>query len=171
MLANLGLEGNVARRVHVVAVVPEDQQENQVQRVLQAMMDLPVGRERGDLKDHRDQLVSLDPKDPTVPQERTGCPVIQGREERQASKERPDPQDLEVWLDHRDQLEKQDPVESGDTRALLAHLVSRVYLELLEKKVERVIQVPRVLVGRWALLALGASKEQEVFQGPWVQLA
>lgn len=144
--ANLVLEGNVAQRVHVVGVAQEDQQENQAQRAPQAMMDPPAHQERGDLKDHRDLSVSLDPKDPMAHQEKMGCLVIQDRGERRASKERQDLQDPEEWLDHRVQLERQDLVVSEDIQALLVHLVSKVYLDLLEKKVERVIQVPRVMV-------------------------
>lgn len=151
--ANLVLEGNVAQRVHVVDVVLEDQLENQVQRAPQAMMDLPARQERGDLKDHRDLSVSLDPKDPMAHQEKMDCLVIQDRGERRASKERQDLQDLEGWLDHRVQLERRDPVESVGIQALLVHLVSKVYLELLEKKVERVIQVARVLVESQGLKA------------------
>lgn len=93
--AKQALEDNVVRRVHVVAVVLEDQRESQVQRALQAMMDPGVHQERGDLKDHRDPSVSPDLKDPTVRQEKMGCPVILDREERRASKERQDLQDLE----------------------------------------------------------------------------
>lgn len=146
-------EGNVAQRVHVAAVVLEDQQESQVQRAPQAMMDLLAHLERGDLKDHRDPSVSPDLKDPMAHQEKMGCPVIPDREERRASKERQDLQDPEGWLDHRAQLERQDPAESEDTQALLVHLVSKVYLELLEKKVERVIQVLRVPVAKQDLPA------------------
>lgn len=105
-LAKLALEGNVAQRVHVVGVVLEDQQESRVQRAPQAMMDLPARQESGDLKDLRDLSVSPDPKDPTAQQGKTGCPVTPDREERRASKGRPDLQDLEGWLDHRDQLER-----------------------------------------------------------------
>lgn len=151
--ANLALEDNEAQRVHVVGVALEVQQENQVQRAPQAMMDLLARQERGDLKDHRDLSVSPDPKDPMAHQEKMGCPVIQDREERRASKERQDLQDQEGWLDHRVQLGRRDPVESEDIQALLVHLVSRVYLEPLEKKVERVIQVPRVLVESQGLKA------------------
>lgn len=56
-------------------------------------------------------------------------------------------------MDHRARLERQDPAESEDTQALLVHLVSKVSLELLEKRVERVIQVPRVSVVSQDLLA------------------
>ncbi|KAG7229044.1 hypothetical protein INR49_013163 [Caranx melampygus] len=133
LLAKLALEGNVAQRVPVAAVVQEDQQENQVQR---------------DRKDHRDPSVSPDPKDPTAHQEKMGCLVIPDRGERRASKERQDLQDLGGWLDLRDQLERQDPAESEDTPDLPVHPVSKVYLELLERRVERVIQVPRDLVAR-----------------------
>lgn len=145
-------EGNVAQRVHVVVVVQEDQQESQEQRAPQAMMDQGVRQERGDLKDHRDPSVSPDLKDPMAQQEKMDCPVILDSEERQASKERQDLQDPEGWLDHRDQLERQDPAEREDIQALLVHLVSKVYLELLEKRVERVIQVLRVLVASQDLL-------------------
>lgn len=37
----------------------------------------------------------------------------------------------------RARLERQDPAESEDTQAPLVHLVSKVYLELLERRVER----------------------------------
>lgn len=56
-------------------------------------------------------------------------------------------------MDHRAQLERQDPAGSEDIQALLVHPVSKVYLELLEKRVERVIQALRVLVARQDLLA------------------
>lgn len=39
--------------------------------------------------------------------------------------------------DHRDQLEVQDPAEREGTLDPLVHLVNKVYLELLEKRVER----------------------------------
>lgn len=146
-------EGSVAQRVHVVGVVLEDQQENQVQRAPQAMMDQGVHQERGDLKDLRDLSVSQDLKDPMALQEKMGCQVIPDREERRASKERQDLQDLEGWLDHRAQLERQDPAESEDIQAPLVLLVSKVYLDLLEKRVERVIQGVRVLVASQDLLA------------------
>lgn len=153
MLAKRAQEGNVAQRVHVVGVVLEDQQESQVQRAPQAMMDLLARQERGDLKDHRDPSVFLDLKDPMAHQEKMGCLVIPDRGERRASKERQDLQDLEGWLDHRAQLERLDPAESEDTQAPLVHQVSKVYLELLEKREERVIQVLRVLVARQDLPA------------------
>lgn len=153
LLANLALEGNVAQRVHAVAVVLEDQQESRVLRATQAMMDLPACQGSGDLKDHRDLSVSLDPKDLMAHQGKTGYPVILDSGERRASKGRLDLRGLEEWLDHRDQLERQDQVESEDTLALLVHLVNKVYLELLEKRVERVIQVFRVLAASQDLLA------------------
>lgn len=146
-------EGNVAQRVHVVGVVLEDQQESQVQRAPQAMMDLLARQERGDLKDHRDPSVSPDLKDPMVHQEKMDCPVIPDREERRASKERQDLQDPEGWLDHRALQERQDLAESEDTQAPLVHLVSKVYPEQLEKRVERAIQVLRVQVASQDLLA------------------
>lgn len=153
LLAKLAPEGNADQRVHVEAVVQEDQLENQVQRAPQAMMDLPAHQERGDLEDHRDPSVSPDPKDPMAHQEKMGCLVIPDREERRASTERQDLQDLGGWLDLRDQLERRDPAESEDTLDLLVHLVSKVYLELLERRVERVIQVPRAMVARQDLQA------------------
>lgn len=151
-LAKQAPEGSVAQRVHVVGVVLEDQQESQVQRAPQAMMDQGVHQERGDLKDPKDLSASQDPKDPMAPQEKMGCQVIPDREERRASKERQDLQDLAGWLDRRAQLERQDPVESEDIQAPLVHLVSKVYLELLEKRVERVIQEVRVQVASRDLL-------------------
>lgn len=144
-LANLAQEANADQRVHVADAVPEDQQENQELRAHQATTDPPVHQERGDLKDRRDRWVSPDLKDQTAHQEKMGCPATQDREERRASKERPDPQDPEGWLDHRVQLERWDPLASAGTPVLPVHPGSKVYLELLEKKVERVIQVPRVL--------------------------
>lgn len=151
--ANLAPGDSVAQRVPVVGVVQEDQQENQVQRAPRAMMDLLVHQERGDLKDHRVLSVSLDPKDPMAQQEKMDYLVILGREERRASKGRQDLQDLEGWLDHRDPLERRDQVESEDIQALLVLLVSRVYLDLLEKRVERVIQVLTVSLARQGLPA------------------
>lgn len=153
LLANLALEGNVAQRVHVVAVVLEDQQESRVLRATQAMMDLPACQGSGDLKDHRDLSASLDPKDLMAHRGKMGCPVILDSGEKRASKERLDLRGLEEWLDHRDQLERQDQVESEDIPALLVHLVNKVYLELLEKRAERVIQVFRVLAASQDLLA------------------
>lgn len=153
LLANLVLEGNVAQRVLVVGVVLEDQQESPVQRAPQAMMDLPARQESEDLKDHRDQSVFPAPKALMAQQGKMGCLVILDRGERRASKERLDLQDLEEWLDHRDQLERQGQVENEDTQAPLVHLVSKVSLELLEKRVERVIQVLRVLVASQDLQA------------------
>lgn len=145
-LAKLALEDNVAQRVHEGGVVLEDQRESQVQRAPQATMDLPARQESEDLKDRRDLSVFPDPKDLMDQQEKTACPVILDREERRASKGKLGLQDLEGWLDRRDQLERRGRVESEDIQAPLVHLVSKVYLELLEKRVERVIQVLRVTV-------------------------
>lgn len=164
-------EGSAAQRVHVVGVVLEDQPESQVQRALQAMMEQGVHQERGDLKDHRDPSASPDLKDQTDRQEKMGCPVTPDREERRASMERRDLRDLEGWLDLRARLERQDLAESEDTQALQVHLVSKVCLDLLEKRAERVIQVLRVVVARQDLPASGASRGPEVFQEPWVQVA
>lgn len=44
---------------------------------------------------------------------------------------------MSCFASDRAQLERQDPAESEDTQVLLVHLVSKVYLELLVKKVER----------------------------------
>lgn len=150
--AKQALEGNVAQRVHVEAVVREDRQENQAQRAPQAMMDLLALLERGDPKALKDPLVCLDLKDQMALQEKTGCPAILDSEERRASKERPDLLDLEGWLDHRVQLERSAPAESEDIQDPLDHLVSKVYLEPLEKRAEREIQVLRVLAENQDLL-------------------
>lgn len=75
------------------------------------------------------------------------CPVTLDREERQVSKERPDLLDLGVLLGHRALQEKLVLLES---EAILDHqgpLESKVFLELLAKKVERVIQALKGLVG------------------------
>jgi len=151
-LGRLVPEANEARRVHVVGAVPEDPQENPVQRGLQAMMDLLAGPGREDLKGLKAQSVSQDPKDPTDHQGRTDCLDTQGREERRASKERPDPPDLEVWLDLRVLLERPDPAEREVTPDPLDPPVSKVSLELQEKREERVTQVLWVFLERWALL-------------------
>ncbi|CAG5896467.1 unnamed protein product [Menidia menidia] len=137
LLANQAQGGNVAQRVHEEDEAREDQQGSQVQRAPQAMMDLLAHQESGDLKDHRDLLVSLDPKDLMAHLGKTDCPVILDNGERRGSKEKLDLQDLEGWLGLRDQLERQDQVENGDTQDPLVHLESKVYQELLEKRVER----------------------------------
>lgn len=141
--ANPAREANADQRAHVADAAPEDRRENQVLRAHQATTDPPVHQERGDLKDHRDRSVSPDLKDQMAHQEKMGCPDTQDREERRASKERPDLQDPEGWLDRRVQPERWDPAASVGTQVLPVHLVSKVYPELLEKRVERVIQVPR----------------------------
>lgn len=103
--ANQALEGSEAQRVQEAAVVPGDQPESLAPRAPQAMTALQARQERGDLKGRRDPSVCQDPKDRMVRQEKTGCPVTPDREERRVSKEKPDHQDLEVWSDHRVQLE------------------------------------------------------------------
>lgn len=143
-------EANEGQRVHVVGAVPEDPQENLVPRERQAMMDLPVGPAREDPKGLKARSVSPDPKDPTDHQGRTDCLDTQGREERRASKERLDPQDLEVWLDLRVLPERRDPAEREVTPGPPVLPANKVSLELQEKREERVTQVLWVFLGRWA---------------------
>lgn len=149
LLGRLAQEDNVDQRVPVVAVEQEDQPENQDKRATPAMMDHPARPERGDLQGLRDLSASLDPKDPMAQQEKMACLDTLDRGERRVSKERPDLQDLVGWLAHRDQLERQGPVEREDTQVPPAHLVSKVYLDRLAKKVEREIQVLWVFLAKW----------------------
>lgn len=129
--------------------VQEDQQENQGLRVPQGMMDLQVVLENGDLKDHRDLLGFQDLKDQMDLQERMDCQVTPASEEKPVSKERQDPLDLVELLVHRDLLERPDLWASEAILDPQDPPESRVFLELLGKKVERVIQVLRVLPERW----------------------
>lgn len=148
-LANQALEGNADQQVHVGDAEREDQQESQVQRAPQAVMDLQAHLESGDLKDLRDLSVYPGPKDRMGHLEKMGCQVILDRGEKRVSKERLDLPDLEEWWDHRDQLEGQDQSESEDTQAPLVHPENQVCLGLQEKRGERVIQVLQVILARW----------------------
>lgn len=167
--AKLAPEASAARRDHVVDEVHEDQLGNLGPREPLAMTDPLVLLVNGDLMDLRGLLVSPDPRGQTVQPVKMACLDTQDKEERRDSKERLDLQDLvELW-DLRVRPEKLDPVESEDTPDLQGHLESKVCLELLAKKEERVIQVSRVLVASPARLVSEVSKAPEVFPERWVQ--
>lgn len=142
-------EDSAVQRVLVVDEVQGDQQENQDQRAPQGTMDLQVVPENGDLKDHRDLLGFQDLKVQMDLQERMGCQVTPDSEEKPVSKGRRDLQDPVVSLVHRDLQERPALWVSEAILDPRDPLESRVFLELLGKKVEREIQVLRVLQGRW----------------------
>lgn len=149
----------------------EDQQEKLDQRVTQEMtahQDLP---ERGVCQGLRDQQVSQDQRAPLDLQGKTDCPDILDREERLVSKARPAPLVLQAWLDLRDQQVKPDQWEIGATLDLQVHLVSRVYLELQEKKEPRAIPVLLAQPVRMVLLDQEVSPEREVCPALWGLMA
>lgn len=88
LLGNLVREAKEAQQVHVGPEARGVPQENQDQRARQATTALLVRLGRGDLKDLRDPLVSLDQRGPLDLQERMGCRDTLDREEKQVSKER-----------------------------------------------------------------------------------
>lgn len=95
-LANLAPGGKEVPQVLVVVEEPEVRQENPVLRAHQAMTALQDRPVREGLKDHRDQLVSLDQRAPMDHLERMGCPDILVSVERRVSKEKLAHQALEV---------------------------------------------------------------------------
>lgn len=148
-----------------------DQQEKLDQRVTQgttAHQDLPVS---GVFQDLRDQPVSQDQRAHLDLQGRTDCLDILDREERLVSKARPAPLAPQVWLDLRDQQVRLDQWETAATPDPLAHLVSRVYLELQAKKEPRATPVPPAQQVRTDPLDQEVSPEIEVFPAPWVLTA
>lgn len=142
-LVSQALEDREALRVHVEVEAPGVLQASQGQRVLLAMMDPPDLLVNGDLKDHRVQLASLDPKDPLALQGKMVCPDILDSGGRLASRERQVPQDLEVSSVPRDPPERRVRSASEVTQDLRAHLESKVYQALLAKRGQRATQDPR----------------------------
>lgn len=145
----------------------EDLQENLGQRVTQEMMahqDLPV---RGVFQALRDQPVSQDQRAHLDLQGKMDCPDILDREERLDSKARLAHLALQAWLDLRDQLVKLDQWVIGATLDPQAHLVSRVYLELQERKEPRVIPVLLAQQERMVLPGQEVSLEREACLARW----
>lgn len=153
-----------------MVVVPEVLLENQVLRVLQAMMVHLAHLEKEDLKDLRVQSDFLDQRAPLDQLVRMGCLVTLGSGERLASKERLVLQALAVWLVHRGLLVRPAPLVREVILAPLVLQVSRVYQELLEKKALRETQVPRVLLAKTGLLDCEDFLVKEVCPVPRVQL-
>lgn len=151
LLVKQAHEDKEDQRVLVVEEVPEVQQENLEQREQQEMMDQLVAQEREDSKDLRALLDWQALKDHLGLLERMDCPVTLDSEERLVSKERLDLLDLEVLLAHRALQEKLDLLEREDILDHQGPLESKVFPELLAKKVERVIQVLRGFLGNLAL--------------------
>lgn len=87
---------NEVQRVHGALGVLEVLLENQVLRAQQETMVLPAHLVKGDLKDHRAQLVSQDQKAPLVLLERMGFPATLDNVVRLVSKEKLVPRVLEV---------------------------------------------------------------------------
>lgn len=146
--AKLVQEDKEVQRVHVVVEVQEVPLENQAPRALLVMMDQQAAQEKEDLKDPRALSASQDQRGPLDHPEKTGCLVTQDNEERLVSKAKLDHQALEEWWDHRVLLERRVPLGREVTQAPLVHLVSRVYLVLLGRREQRVIQVLRDQLGK-----------------------
>lgn len=165
-LENLVQEGKEVRRVPVVLEEPEVQRENLVQRAQQAMMVLQVHLVREDLKDHRDQWASLDPKAPLDHLERTGCLDILASEERRVSKGKLVHLVQEVSLGPRDLLERLVLLVREDTLDLLAHPVSRVFQVLLARRELRGTLDHKDPLVKMGPLAFEASPESEAYLVP-----
>lgn len=126
---------------HEVPEGPKDLQGNQERRAPQDTTALRVLLERGDLKDHKEEMENQDRKDQVVLQGKMDFQVTQGNEESRDSKGRRDLRDPVVLWDHR--VNPVSLVLPGTVATLghLAYLASMVYQALLERKVERVIRV------------------------------
>lgn len=129
-----------------------------------AHQDLPV---RGVCQALRDQPVSQDQKAHLDLQEKMDCPDILDREEKLDSKARLAHLALQAWLDLRDQQGRLDQWEIAATLDPQAHLVSRVYLELQEKKEPRVTPVLPAQQVKMVLLGQEVSPEREVCPARW----
>lgn len=138
---NLVQEVKEVRRVPVVHAVSEAQQESQALRAQQATTVHLAHPVREDLKGPRVPLVSQDRRAPLGHLERMGCPVILASGEKLVSKAKLAHQDLEVLLDHRVQQEKPALLVREDILDPLVPPESRVSQVLVEKKVQREIQV------------------------------
>lgn len=134
------------QRVHVGVVVLEVQQENQALRAQQAMMAHLVHLVREDPKGPRVLLVSQGQKAPLDHLERTGCPVTLASAERRDSKAKLGHLDQEVLSGLRVQQERLAPLVREDILDPLVLLESKVFQVLLEKKVQREIQVLRAVL-------------------------
>ncbi|KAJ8357143.1 hypothetical protein SKAU_G00199370 [Synaphobranchus kaupii] len=141
-------EGKEVQRVHVAVEAQEVPLGSQVPRALRVMTDHRAAQEKEGLKDPRALSASQDQRDPLDQLERTGCLVTQDNEERPDSKAKLDHLALGEWLDHRVLLERRVPLGREVTQAPLVHLVSRVYLALLGRREQRVIQVLREHLGK-----------------------
>lgn len=149
----------------------EDRQEKLVQRVTQGMTahrDLPV---RGDCLGLRDQQVSQDQRAPLDLQGKTDCQDILDREEKLDSKAKQALLVLQEWLDLRDQQVRLDKRENVDTLDPRDHLVSKVCLELQEKKEPRVILALLARLVKMAHLGKEVSLEREVCLVLWELMA
>lgn len=136
-------------------VVPKVSRETVVKT---AHKDLSVNE---DLLEHRVALVSLDPKDPLVHQERMVCQDIPEAVVKLVSKEKlVHPVPL-VLLVHKVQLVKTDHLENEVTPALLVLLVRLVSLVPLVVRVLRVTEVQLVFLARSDLQEPKVSPETE----------
>lgn len=129
------------QRVPVVHVVPEAQQESQALRAQRETTVRLAHPAREDFKGPRVPLGSQDQKAPLDHLGRMGCPVTLASGERLVSKAKLAHQDLEVLLDHRVQLEKPALMVREDILDPLVPPESKVFQVLVEKKVQREIQV------------------------------
>lgn len=169
-LGNLVRGVNEVRRVHAG---PEERgvpQGNQDPRARPVTMVLLVHPGRGDLKDLRGRLVSLDQRGRLDHQERMGCPDILAREEKQVSKGRLVHLVLEASSGRRDPLERLDLLEREVTLDPPDPQESRVCPELEAKKAPRETQAHRDHPVKTVPPVSEASPESEVFQEPRVLL-
>lgn len=166
LLANPVREGKEVQQVLAELVEPEVQQENLVPRAQQATMVLQAHLVREDLKDHRDQLVSLDQRAPLDHLERMGCLDTLASAERRVSKEKLVHQAQEVLSGPRDLLERLVQLVREATLDPPAHPESKVFQVLVARREPREILDLRDPPVKTVPPVFVASPEREVYPVP-----
>ncbi|KAG7269679.1 hypothetical protein CRUP_029797 [Coryphaenoides rupestris] len=145
---------------------PEVPQASRAPRAQQATTDPQDLPARGGHKDPRDPSASPDPRAHPDLQEKTDCLDTLASVERQGSKARPAPPDLEGLLAPRDPPERQAPWVREVTPDPQAHPESRVYPVVLARRELRETPAPRGPLARTAHPVSEASPESEVYLVP-----